>query len=91
MGGKKEFNPDTNTHGEKRNFVMTGAFERVLPMDILPTHLFKAIIAEDYDEMESLGIYELIEEDVALCEFIDVSKHDLQSLLRIGLDLIKNS
>ena len=39
--------------------------------------------------MEELGIYELIEEDVALCEFIDVSKNDLQSLLRKGLNLLK--
>ena len=58
-------------------------------MDILPTYLFKSILANDYDEMEELGIYELIEEDVALCEFIDVSKNDLQSLLRKGLNLLK--
>ena len=50
---------------------------------------FKSILANDYDEMEELGIYELIEEDVALCEFIDVSKNDLQSLLRKGLNLLK--
>ena len=47
-------------------------------------------MAEDYDEMESLGIYELIEEDIALCEFIDVSKHELQTILRNGLDLMRN-
>ena len=82
---------DTNTNGEQRNFVISGAFEKVLPMDILPTYLFKSIIANDYDEMEALGIYELIEEDVALCEYIDVSKNDLQSLLREGIDLIRNS
>ncbi len=87
----KEFVVDTNTHGEQRNFVMTGAFEQVMPMDILPTYLFKAILAEDYDEMEALGIYELIEEDVALCEFIDVSKNDLQGILREGIELIRNS
>ena len=69
----------------------TGAFEKVVPMDILPMYLFKAIIANDYDEMEALGIYELIEEDVALCEFIDVSKNDLQALLRDGIELIRNS
>ncbi len=60
-------------------------------MDILPTYLFKAILAEDYDEMEELGIYELVEEDVALCEFVDVSKNDLQKLLRKGLNLLKDS
>ena len=90
-GSKKEYVIDTNTKGEHRAFVQTGVFERVTPMDILPTYLIKAIMAEDYDEMESLGIYELVEEDIALCEFVDVSKHDLQKILREGLDLIKNS
>ena len=87
----KEFVIDTNNHGEPRAFVQTGAFEKVTPMDILPTHLLKAIIAEDFDEMEGLGIYEVIEEDLALCEFIDVSKHDVQAILREGLDLIQYS
>ncbi|MEM6807508.1 MAG: Na(+)-translocating NADH-quinone reductase subunit A, partial [Bacteroidota bacterium] len=90
QGRKKEFVLDTNQHGEHRNFVMTGAFEQVLPMDVLPNYLFKAIMAEDYDDMEALGIYELVEEDVALCEFIDVSKHNLQEILREGIQLIKN-
>ena len=89
-GKKKEYKLDTNQHGEHRNFVMTGAFEQVLPMDILPNYLFKAILAEDYDDMEALGIYEVVEEDVALCEFIDVSKHNLQEILREGIQLIKN-
>ena len=60
-------------------------------MDILPTYLFKAILANDYDEMEELGIYELVEEDVALCEFVDVSKNEIQKLLRKGLNLLKDS
>ena len=89
LNGNKEFAVDTNTHGEERNFVISGAFEDVMPMDILPTYLFKAIIAEDYDDMEALGIYEVIEEDVALCEFIDVSKNPLQEILREGIELIK--
>lgn len=91
LNKNKEYTIDTNTHGEERPFVVTGAFEKVLPMDILPTYLFKAIIAEDYDEMEALGIFELVEEDVALCEFIDPSKNDLQTILREGIELIKNS
>jgi len=89
QGKKRVLN--TNTRGEKRAFVQTGVFEKVLPMDILPTHLLKAIMAEDYDEMEELGIYEVVEEDMALCEFVDVSKHDVQSILRKGLNLLKNS
>ena len=88
LNGKKEYNLDTNINGELRAFVQTGEFEKVLPMDILPTYLFKAILAEDYDEMEELGIYELLEEDVALCEFIDVSKNVLQKMLRKGLNLL---
>jgi len=89
LNGKKEYRVNTNTHGEHRNFVVTGSFEDVLPMDILPMHLFKAIMAEDYDDMEALGIYELVEEDVALCEFVDISKNPLQEILREGIDLIK--
>jgi Na+-transporting NADH:ubiquinone oxidoreductase subunit A len=88
---KKEYVIDTNTKGEPRAFVMTGEFEKVLPMDILPTYLLKAILAEDFDEMEALGLYEVIEEDFALCEFIDVSKHDIQAIVRDGLDLLQYS
>ncbi|UXX80518.1 Na(+)-translocating NADH-quinone reductase subunit A [Reichenbachiella carrageenanivorans] len=90
-GKKKEFVLDTNNRGQHRAFVQTGAFEKVTPMDILPTHLLKAVLAEDFDDMEGLGIYEVIEEDLALCEFIDVSKNDVQAILREGLDLVKNS
>ena len=90
-GKNKEYIIDTNMQGEKRAFVQTGVFEKVTPMDILPTYLIKAIMAQDYDEMEALGIYEMIEEDIALCEFVDVSKHELQKILREGLELIKNS
>jgi Na+-transporting NADH:ubiquinone oxidoreductase subunit A len=87
----KEFTLDTNTKGEPRAFVQTGQFEKVTPMDLLPTHLIKAIIAEDYDDMEALGIYEVIEEDLALCEFVDVSKHNVQAILREGIELMQNS
>lgn len=87
----KEFTLDTNTHGEPRAFVETGVFEKVVPMDILPTQLLKSILADDIDEMEALGIYEVIEEDLALCEFIDVSKHSVQEILRDGIELIRTS
>jgi Na+-transporting NADH:ubiquinone oxidoreductase subunit A len=83
-----EFKVDTNTHGEERPFVVSGVFEKVMPMDILPTYLFKAIVTEDFDEMEELGLYEVIEEDVALCEFVDPSKNDLQELVRHGIELL---
>lgn len=91
LNPKKEYSLDTSTNGEPRAFVMTGAFEQVVPMDILPTHLIKAIMADDFDEMEELGIYEVIEEDLALCEFIDVSKHDVQALLREGITALMTS
>ncbi len=81
-----KFTPDTNTHGEKRAFVVTGQYEKVLPMDVFPQHLMKAILVNDFERMEGLGIYELSEEDVALCEFVCTSKQPLQSILREGLD-----
>ena len=68
-----KYTVDTNTHGEKRAFVMTGQYEQVLPMDIYPQHLMKAILANDFERMEGLGIYELIEEDVAICEYVCLS------------------
>lgn len=88
---KKEFVLDSNARGEERAFVQTGVFESVTPMDILPIYLLKAIMAEDFDEMEELGIYEVVEEDLALCEFVDVSKHPVQELVRKGIELIQYS
>ncbi len=84
-----EFEADTNTHGEKRAFVVTGQYEQVLPMDIFPQHLMKAILVNDFERMEGLGIYELSEEDVALCEFVCTSKQPLQSILREGLEVMR--
>jgi len=84
-----KFVPDTNTHGERRAFVVTGQYEKMLPMDIYPQHLMKAILAQDFERMEGLGIYELSEEDIALCEFACTSKQPLQNILREGLDLMR--
>jgi Na+-transporting NADH:ubiquinone oxidoreductase subunit A len=50
--------------------------------------LLKAIIIEDIDLMENLGIYEVVEEDFALCEFVDTSKTEIQAIVRKGLDLM---
>jgi|TARA_R110002096_G_scaffold193378_3_gene375055 Na+-transporting NADH:ubiquinone oxidoreductase subunit A len=88
---KKEYALDSNERGEPRAFVQTGVFEKVTPMDIYPVYLLKAIMAEDFDEMEELGIYEVVEEDLALCEFVDVSKHPVQQLIRKGIELIQYS
>jgi Na+-transporting NADH:ubiquinone oxidoreductase subunit A len=68
---------------------MTGQFEKVFPMDIYPVQLIKAILIKDIDLMENLGIYEVDEEDFALCEFIDTSKIEIQSVIREGLDLMR--
>lgn len=84
------FEGDTNTHGEKRAFVMTGQYERVLPMDIFVLPLMKSILAENYEKMEGLGILELVEEDVALCEFTCTSKQPLQKILRGGLTFMQS-
>jgi Na+-transporting NADH:ubiquinone oxidoreductase subunit A len=85
------YEADTNTNGEKRAFVMTGEYESVLPMDIYPQHVFRAIMCNDIEKMEGLGILELSEEDVALCEFVCTSKQPLQKMLREGLETLRNS
>lgn len=88
-GTDTEFEANTNTHGEKRAFVVSGQYENLLPMDIYPQHLMKAIITGDIEKMEGMGITELTEEDVALCEFACTSKNPLQSILRDGLNNLK--
>ena len=84
-----EFDGDTSTHGEQRAFVMSGQYEKVLPMDLYPQHLLKAIMTGDFEQMEGLGIYELSEEDLALCEFVCTSKMPVQEILRGGLDMMR--
>ncbi len=84
----KKYRLDTNIHGGVRPFVITGEYEKVLPMDVYPMQLLKSILVEDIDRMEQLGIYEVAEEDFALCEFICPSKTEIQSIIRKGLDLM---
>lgn len=83
---KKKYVLDANTHGEERAFVLSDEYDKVLPMDILPVYLLKAILANDIDAMEQLGIYEVIEEDLALCEYVCTSKIMVQSVLRKGIN-----
>lgn len=85
---KKQYNLSTGVNGGERPFVVTGLYEKYLPMDIYPMYLFKAIMAGDIEKMENLGIYEIVEEDVALCEFVDPSKQNLQALVRDGINLM---
>ncbi|MGI6320018.1 MAG: Na(+)-translocating NADH-quinone reductase subunit A [Bacteroidales bacterium] len=87
---KREYNLDTNMHGELRNFVVTGQYEKVFPWDIMPQQLIKAMMVRDYDMMQNLGILEVAEEDFALCEVICTSKNELQDIVRNSItDYIK--
>lgn len=88
LTGSKEYALDTNTHGEPRAIVVSGEMEKVFPMDIYPEHLVKAILAQDIDKMIELGIFEVVEEDMALCEFVSTSKLPVQKILRNGLSLM---
>ena len=85
----KKYTLNANMHGEERAYVMTGEYEKVLPMDIYPTQLIKACMIEDVELMENLGIYEVSPEDLALCEFVCTSKIEVQSIIRHGLDLVR--
>lgn len=85
----KKYRIDTNLKGGERAYVMSGEYEKVFPMDIYPVQLIKAILIEDIELMEKLGIYEVDEEDFALCEFICTSKTPVQSIVRKGLDLMR--
>ena len=86
---QKKHDLTTNMHGEERPFVVTGEYEKVFPMDIYPVHLLKSILIEDLEMMENLGIYEVVEEDFALCEFVCTSKIESQDIIRKGLDIIR--
>lgn len=85
----KKYRLDTNMNGEERGFVVTGEMEKVLPFDILPMQLIKAVMTDDIDAMENLGIYEIAPEDFALCEYVCTSKIEIQENIRKGLDVIQ--
>lgn len=85
----KRYDLDTNTNGEERAFVVTGEYEKVFPLDIMPQILIKSIMIEDVERMEQLGIYEVAPEDFSLCEYVCTSKQKLQQTVREGLDQAK--
>jgi NADH:ubiquinone oxidoreductase, Na(+)-translocating, A subunit len=87
--GKKEYDLDSRIKGGERHMIMSGEYDKVLPMDIFGEYLIKAIIAEDIDKMEQLGIYEVTPQDFAIAEFVDSSKLELQSIVRKGLDMLR--
>ena len=85
---KKTYDMDTNLHGGPRAFVMSDVYSKVLPMDLYPVYLIKACLAGDIDKMEQFGIYEVLEEDLALCEYVCPSKIEIQSILSDGIALM---
>lgn len=87
--GKRRYALDARVKGGERHMIMSGEYDRVMPMDIYPEFLIKAIIAGDIDKMEQLGIYEVAPEDFALAEFVDSSKLELQRIVRQGLDMLR--
>ena len=86
---KRQYALDARVKGGERHMIMSGEYDRVLPMDIYGEYLIKAIIAGDIDKMEQLGIYEVAPEDFALAEFVDSSKLELQRIVREGLDNLR--
>ena len=85
----RKYSLNANMNGEERAYVVTGQYEKVFPMNIFPHQLVKAIMMEDIDLMENLGIYEVSAEDFALCEFVCTSKTEVQSIVKYGLDLVR--
>ena len=85
----RKYDMDTNLHGGPRAFLMNDQYyAKVLPMDLYPLYLTKACLAGDIDKMEKFGIYEVLPEDLALCEFVDPSKNNIQSIIEQGIDLM---
>ena len=85
----QRFRMTTNTNGSHRAMVPTGMHEDVMPMDILPTFLLRALLMQDVEKAEELGVLELDEEDLALCTFVDVGKNEYGPLLREMLTRIE--
>lgn len=88
LSPKKRFAFHTNLRGGRRAMVPIGAYERVMPMDLMPTHLLRAVAVGDLEWAEELGALELEEEDVALCSFVCPGKNDYGPALRRVLESI---
>ena len=85
---KKEYALTTTTHGSHRAMVPIGMFERVMPLDIMPTFLLRALMVDDLERAEKLGCLELAEEDLGLCSFVSPGKEDYGKHLRRNLTTI---
>ena len=84
----KKYDMDTNLHGGPRAFVVYDVYSKVLPMELYPVYLLKACLAKDIDKMEKYGIYEVLEEDLALCEYVCPSKIYIQQIITDGIALM---
>lgn len=89
LGKNKSYDLDARVKGGERHMIMSGEYDKVLPMDIYAEYLIKAIISGDIDKQEQLGIYEVAPEDFAVAEFVDSSKLPLQKIVRDGLDTLR--
>ena len=87
--GQRKFGLTSSQNGSPRAMVSIGSFERVMPLDILPTPLLKALLVEDTDRAQELGCLELDEEDLALCSFVCNGKYEYGPFLRASLDEIE--
>lgn len=89
LSPRKRFGFSTTSNGEQRAMVPVGSYEKVMPLDILPTQLLRALIIKDTDTAQALGCLELDEEDLALCTYVCPGKYDYGQLLRECLDRIE--
>lgn len=89
MSPNKKYNLDANMNGEERAFVVSEQYDQVFPFDIYPVQLVKAIMVDDIELMENLGIYEVAPEDFALCETVCTSKIPTQTIVRDGLAMLR--
>ncbi len=85
----KLFNFTSTTNGSERAMVPLGGYEKVMPLDVLPTQLLRAIIVEDMDVAINLGVLELDEEDLALCTYVCPGKYEYGPILRNNLERIE--
>lgn len=84
-----KYEPDTRVLGGERALIVTGEYDAVFPMDILPEQLVRACITGNIEKQEALGIYEVAPEDFALCEYVCTSKVQVQKVVREALDILR--
>ena len=89
LTGKKSFEMSTTTNGSDRTMLPLGNFERLIPMDILPTQLLRALVVNDTEQAQKLGALELDDEDLALCTYSCSGKFEYGPILRSCLTLIE--